>query len=244
MQSFVRVVNYDNLENFIIENANETKVILFTQRKTTPPLLKALSKYYKGKLNFGEIRDTEKDLIKKFQVKVFPSLFVLTDPDHYLGVSYDGPLKRKEIDEFLKDYAYQGINRGPKKGEVKELDKLLYSSSKFCNDNDSVTCFINLVAMKPDLKFLKKLADEFRKDTINFYYVVLDKYKNFYSAFEPEDSGSEIIILKGKRKKYMPIKIAKDHKEIRNTIEIIINGGGQFKKLKRSLNFVTARSDL
>ena len=244
MQDFVRVINSDNLENFIIENANETKVILFTQRKTTPPLLKALSKYFKNKLNFGEIRETEKELVKKFGIDRFPLLMVLTDPDNLRGVSYDGPLTRKELDVFLKDYAYPIGGRGAKKGEVKELDKLLYTSSKKCGEKDSITCFINLVRTKPDIKFLKKLADEFRKDPINIYYVVLDKYKNFYSAFDTADDGVEYIILKGKRKKYMSLKNIKNKDDIYNTIEHILDGGGKFKKLRKSLNFVNVRSDL
>lgn len=40
---------------------------MFTDRKTTAPLFKALSKYYKDKLMFGEVK-MEPSLMKKFKV--------------------------------------------------------------------------------------------------------------------------------------------------------------------------------
>jgi DnaJ family protein C protein 16 len=43
-------------------------VILFTNKKTTPPLLKALSKDLKGKLIFGEVRSDNSPLIQKFKL--------------------------------------------------------------------------------------------------------------------------------------------------------------------------------
>ena len=52
MQSFVRVINSNNYGDFVNENSHMHKVILFTQRKTTPPLFKALSKHFKDKINF------------------------------------------------------------------------------------------------------------------------------------------------------------------------------------------------
>lgn len=41
------------------ENPEKNKIILFTQKKSTPPLFRALSKEYNTKLVFGEIRNTE-----------------------------------------------------------------------------------------------------------------------------------------------------------------------------------------
>jgi len=44
-------------------------VLLFTERKTTAPIFKALSKQFKDKLLFGEVRKTsEQALVDKFKV--------------------------------------------------------------------------------------------------------------------------------------------------------------------------------
>lgn len=64
-------------------------VILFTDRKTTAPLFKSLSKIYKDKLLFGECKKSEVELYKKFGITETPKLLVLTDPYNYKGEIYD-----------------------------------------------------------------------------------------------------------------------------------------------------------
>ena len=56
MESFVSIVTNNNYDNFINEDLTKNKVLLFTNKKSTPPLFKALSKEYKGKLLFGIVR--------------------------------------------------------------------------------------------------------------------------------------------------------------------------------------------
>ena len=47
MQSFVSVVTENNWESFIErERATKHKILLFTEKKTTPTIYKALSKKY------------------------------------------------------------------------------------------------------------------------------------------------------------------------------------------------------
>lgn len=59
MQSFVSIVTVENYEQFMQRDPTKYKVLLFTERKTTAPIFKALSKQYKDKLVFGEIRKSE-----------------------------------------------------------------------------------------------------------------------------------------------------------------------------------------
>jgi protein disulfide-isomerase A6 len=54
MESFVEYVTFENYQDFIKKDLY--KVLLFTDKKSTPPLYKALSKEFKGKLIFGEVR--------------------------------------------------------------------------------------------------------------------------------------------------------------------------------------------
>lgn len=56
MQSFVDIVTDNNYETWINDKPDKHKVLLFTDRKTTAPLFKALSKTYKDKLMFGEVK--------------------------------------------------------------------------------------------------------------------------------------------------------------------------------------------
>jgi protein disulfide-isomerase A6 len=82
MQSFVSVVNNDNYNKFIDEQPSKNKVLLFTDRKNTAPLFKSLSKTYKDKLVFGEVKK-DKELMEKFGIDKLPALLALHD-----GASY------------------------------------------------------------------------------------------------------------------------------------------------------------
>jgi len=68
MQNFVSIVSEENFENFIERDPTKYKVLIFTERKSTAPLYKALSKSFKDKLLFGEIRSSEASLVAKFSV--------------------------------------------------------------------------------------------------------------------------------------------------------------------------------
>jgi hypothetical protein len=80
MESFVSIVTEKNYDSFINEDQSKNKVLLFTNKKSTPPLFKALSKEYKGKLLFGQVKSSEEILIEKFKITNYPTLMMLTDP--------------------------------------------------------------------------------------------------------------------------------------------------------------------
>ena len=80
MQNFVSIVTDESYENFIQrDRMTKHKILLFSEKKTTPTVFKALSKKFLNRLIFGEIRSTEVDLIKKFGLKIkqFPVIVAL-----------------------------------------------------------------------------------------------------------------------------------------------------------------------
>lgn len=106
MDNFVQLVTYDTYHSFVNFDAMRHKVLLFSNKKGTPALFKSLSCDYKGKLLFGQVRDSSR-LVSKFQVSKFPTLIVLTSPDKFSGVLYDKPdHSKKALGDFLRDYAY------------------------------------------------------------------------------------------------------------------------------------------
>lgn len=80
MENFVNLVRKENYDEFINRDKDQYKVLLFTEKKSTSPLYRALSKELLGKLVFGEVRATEKELISLFRITTFPSLIILTNP--------------------------------------------------------------------------------------------------------------------------------------------------------------------
>lgn len=47
MMNFVRIVGPNNYDSFVSDNAGKNKILLFTDKKSTSPLFKALSKSFK-----------------------------------------------------------------------------------------------------------------------------------------------------------------------------------------------------
>jgi len=95
MQSFVSVVNANNYETTFMERDRTTKhkILLFTDKKSTPAVYKALSKKYKDRLLFGEVRKSEEELCKRFGVTEFPTILALTNPEAYIGDKYNAEMK-------------------------------------------------------------------------------------------------------------------------------------------------------
>jgi hypothetical protein len=82
MQSFVSVVNEENYSEWVDKDSAKNKVMIFTDRKSTSPLIKSMSKIYKDKLSFGESK-RDKAMQAKFGVTKTPTIMVLTDPYNF-----------------------------------------------------------------------------------------------------------------------------------------------------------------
>lgn len=244
MQSFVRSINSGNYGDFITSNPTQHKIILFTSRKSTPPLFKALSKHFNSKLSFGEIRQSEKELVDKFDVKKFPTVMVLSEPESYKGISYDGALNRDNLEKFLNQFAYQSI-KVEKTASVSEFNNDKYNKQKICNDSDGKNICVLYLYYGDHLSaeeniLLENLAKQYVNDPIKVFYINPNAYNHFWVSFQKEDENSRIIILRGKRKRYAALcKEKVDPQEIYNAIDNIISGGGLFKKLIKKLNLIS-----
>jgi hypothetical protein len=63
MQSFVSIVTEQNFDSFIQRDSSKHHVLLFTEKKSTPAIIKSLSKKYLNKLLIGEVRIAEAALV-------------------------------------------------------------------------------------------------------------------------------------------------------------------------------------
>jgi hypothetical protein len=82
--------------------------LIFTERKTTSPLFKSLSKTYKDRLTFGEVKKSETELYEKFKITETPALLAVTDSSTYTGELFENlaEMKIDQIKKFLSKYAY------------------------------------------------------------------------------------------------------------------------------------------
>ena len=163
------IVNDDNYNNFIQREGDNYKILLFTERKSTAPLFKSLSKKYKGKLVFGEVRkSSESKLIEDYGIKKFPTMIVVQDPFSFEKDVYEDDMNADRLSLFLGKYAYK------KKQDIKKIEWVQLNhkthSAGLCAKKNAQNCFIvcskNLAESKP----LKDLPEIYKNDKIVFAY--------------------------------------------------------------------------
>ena len=98
-------VTQNNYDTFINDNPGKPKVILFSDKKGTPLIFKALSAHFDKTLLFGLIKDTEQGIVSKYKVKQFPAVFLIKEkdgkPQKYEGKEYN----YQAIFDFINIYS-------------------------------------------------------------------------------------------------------------------------------------------
>lgn len=160
MQSFVSGVYESNYDSFIErDRATKNKILLFTEKKSTPTIYKALSKRYLDKLTFGEVKKSDEALCKQFGITEFPTIMALTDPENMVGEKYEGEMKIDQLTKFLGNYAYST----PKKLDVTEFVELTEKKMKkggansLCGPNSSNICVIVFTEEESEKEQLEQL---------------------------------------------------------------------------------------
>jgi hypothetical protein len=130
-----------------------------------------LSKHFTGKLSFSEIRQTEKELVEKFKIEKFPTVFVITDHENFQGVANDDPLTWDNLEKFLNQYAYSQ-KKVEKEVSVKHLTNDIYNKQKVCNDSDSKNICVIYMAdteLREEYSLLDDVANKFKNDPIKVF---------------------------------------------------------------------------
>lgn len=137
-------------------------------------LFKSLSKTYKDKLVFGEVRQkNDPELFKKFNIQKVPTILALTDPYAHTGEIYESEeLKIDQLKKFLSTYAHREV-----KIEKKiQMQKLTYQSNKsptsgVCGKKTSNFCLILFLAVQGSEIQYSELLDRFKNDPVTVAYV-------------------------------------------------------------------------
>ncbi|MCQ2819142.1 MAG: hypothetical protein MJ252_17910 [archaeon] len=130
----------ETYKNFI-EDLKMNKFILVTSKEKTPLLFRGMSNYFYGKIAFGEVHESEKDIIKKLGVTKIPCLVLYQSYDENFAhldepniIIYEGQNKASEIVKFLENYAFKDTSNAiPNNGIVftpVKIEKLNYFFEK------------------------------------------------------------------------------------------------------------------
>ncbi len=92
------------LDKWLSEGNDTVKAILFSDKGTTSPLLRALAIDFLGAVNFAQIRDKEEKSVETFGVSEFPKLLILPGGDKE-AIAYDGEFKKQPMADFIATLA-------------------------------------------------------------------------------------------------------------------------------------------
>ena len=240
MSYYVNEITKEKLSDFFSKKNDKYHVILFTSKESTPSLYKALSKYFINKLIFGEVHQNQKELVRLFKIKEFPTLMVMLDEEKNKYEIYKNKMNYESIKSYLNKYVTK--KKVVNDNKVKEMNYNIYNTLSTCSSSDGKNiCLIYLTKdNKPnskDKKILESIADKYENDHIKVFYINYKKNKNIFNSFEDvNENNAKAVIIKGKRKKYMNIDKDEFESNIYNAVENVISGGGNFKKMKEDLN--------
>ena len=115
----VKKVTDKGLSAFLESDNNTAKAILFSNKGTTSALTKVLATEYLGSLTFAQIRDKEAKAVEMFGVTEYPTLIVLPGGTQE-AVRFEGAYKKKEMKDFVSQYASPGSKPSPEKQKPME----------------------------------------------------------------------------------------------------------------------------
>ncbi|THC96250.1 hypothetical protein EYZ11_004284 [Aspergillus tanneri] len=114
----VKKVTDKDLESWLSEDEEAPKAILFTEKGTTSPLIRAIAIDFLGSVKVAQIRNKEANAVEKFGIDKFPSLILLPGGKKE-PIVYDGELKKKPLVEFIGQVADPNPDPAPVKSGAK-----------------------------------------------------------------------------------------------------------------------------
>lgn len=116
------------------ESNTMNKIILFTDKASPTLLFKGLTNYFYDKIAFGYIKIDQEELIKKFNVKKFPTLILykVIDRSRLLDepeiITYEGLTKAEKLVEFIEPHTlpekfHYRQRRGIIEHDIREMSK-------------------------------------------------------------------------------------------------------------------------
>lgn len=122
--------------------ANDTvpHVIFFSDRKSTPPLLKTLSLEFKGRAALGIVlAGAEASLTERFGVKRRPAMLHVLDEETFRSDSFDKEFTKEALTRFISRAV--GKHRSSSGATLKELTPTRFGSGD-CTPSDGKFCLI------------------------------------------------------------------------------------------------------
>lgn len=227
----------DNVDSWLSADASKPKLIVFSNKKSAPTILKALSSdtVFKRTAKFGFVTEDETDVCAKFKVKKFPSVVMQRRAGNELKKeTYSGALNFLEIQKWVNPYIESGVGdkvgAGAKQAEEssieddqpwlsQEVPELTgKSANSICFKGEGL-CVIYLkdgAASQPEMDMLTGLSKKFtsqlsdRGAKMKWMWLNLGVETAFKDLFKPDQLPSAVVFNPHKRLRFTKLDHGED----------------------------------
>lgn len=129
----VKKISDKTIDDWLEAGNSSAKAILFTEKGTASPLLKALAVDFLGSISVGQVRDRDVNTVATFGITSFPTLILLPGGTKE-PIVYDGELTKEGMTAFLSQVATPNPDPAPKPAKAsksKDSKKSAKAASDF-----------------------------------------------------------------------------------------------------------------
>lgn len=224
-----------------LDDAKGPTVVLFTDKASTPPMWKALSREFKNRASLAVVLRCDKTgvfktpLQREYDVRV-PGVIRLDALDDIgkIAEKFDFQLKKDVIHLWMMKTIAQRKQAGPQ-ATFKEWSRQRYEAGD-CGPGDSQICFLWLKAgADPKVEdATKQLAHKYRTDPIKMMWANVELSPSLLEVFvlENSDASDFFVAFKPKRSRFKVHEGALTFPELDAFVDGVLSGGPMTGRLK------------
>eukprot|EP00916_Digyalum_oweni_P025217 GHVL01041585.1.p1 GENE.GHVL01041585.1~~GHVL01041585.1.p1 ORF type:complete len:262 (+),score=52.98 GHVL01041585.1:322-1107(+) len=206
---YIEVVTDDNVSDFVTVNPQYPKVLLFSEKTVSPPLMKRLAYEYREKIKIGVVLNSSNSKLKsKLSVTELPSLVHVTDIENLKGDIYGKLTKSSVISHFSKILQKNKEKQGPygsSWGSFRQLTKKVMESGE-CAENDGQHCFLLFRKNEDEVLTgtMKAVAEKYKRDALKIFWVDRNQQAKFEASFTHTCKNCEnvFVVYRPKRRRW------------------------------------------
>jgi DnaJ family protein C protein 16 len=224
-----------------LDNAKGPSVLLFTDKSSTPPMWKALSREFNGRAHLGVVPRCDKAGVFKTPLQrefdVYIPQIVRLDPIDELGKiaeKFGSQIKKDVLSLWLMKLIALGKRAGPA-ATFKEWTSQRYEAGD-CAPTDGQFCFLWLKAGADPAteEATRQLAQKYRTDPIKMMWTNVELNPSILEAFglENSDATDFFVAFRPKRSRFKVHEGSFQLAELDSFVDGVLNGGPLTGRLK------------
>lgn len=202
MADFCKVLPSEEvLRKWLVSDDKVPHVVFFSDRKSTPPLLKTLSLEFKDRAALGIVlAGAEAALASKMGVDKRPALVHVLDEETLQGNPFDKDFKKEALTRFISKAVAK--HRSAESVALKELTPTRFSSGE-CSPSDSNFCLllVSTAGSAGDAAkdAFRQLAKRLAHDPVKVFFV---RNRDFLRGFGAAIAPGRALLYRPKRKRF------------------------------------------